>query len=295
MSSNKRGLGRGFDALIPNEFFDESFDPTANQDQEVSDLRVIKVKDIFPDPEQPRREFEETALEELAASIKEHGILQPLVVAPSNTGFIIIAGERRYRAAKLAGLDSVPVLVRTPSAQHRLELSLIENLQRTDLNPIETATAYAKLRDQFNLSLEQIGERVGKKSVSTVSNTMRLLRLPTSAKQALVDGVLSQGQLKPLINLADEQIEHILPTIIRDGWSARAIEQYVVNLKSVNKAKASNSDKKPEVKTFEVQRDKLHKLISAPVAIASNSKGAGTIKIKFKSAEDLERITKLLG
>lgn len=294
MSSSKRGLGRGFEALVPNEFFDESFDPTANQDQKVSDLRILKLKAITPDPDQPRREFDEEALAELAASIKEHGVLQPLVVSPLGDGFQIIAGERRYRAAKLAELDSVPALVRTPTAQHRLELSLIENLQRTDLNPIETATAYAKLRDQFNLSLEQIGERVGKKSVSAVSNTIRLLRLPTVAKQALADGVLSPGQVRPLINLTEAQIDKILPTIIREGWSSRAIEQYVVNLRSTS-GPGTSAKGAPQAAIYQQQRKQLGERIKAPVSISANAKGAGTIKIKFKDAEDFERISELIG
>ena len=158
----KKGLGRGFDSLIPTELLDESFDPTAEQDERVSDLRYIKLASIMPDPDQPRREFDDDALVELSKSIKEHGVLQPVVVRPHGDGYMIVAGERRFRASKLAKLDRIPALVRTLSGQHRLELSLIENIQRRDLNPLETATAYLKLRDQFNLTLDDIGKRVGK-------------------------------------------------------------------------------------------------------------------------------------
>ena len=148
--SAKKGLGRSFDSLIPTELLDESFDPTSEQDDRVSDLRYIKLSEITPDPDQPRRAFDEVSLDELAASIKEHGVLQPIVVAPDKQGYKIVAGERRFRASQRAGLEKIPALVRTLSSQHKLELSLIENLQRSDLNPLETATAYLKLRDQFN-------------------------------------------------------------------------------------------------------------------------------------------------
>ena len=137
----KKALGRGFDSLIPSELFDESFDPTASQDERVSELRMLKIKEVSADPDQPRRHFDEVALAELSDSIKEHGVVQPIVVTPHKNGYLIVAGERRYRASKLAGLEKIPALVRTLSAQHKLELSLIENLQRQDLNVLETATA----------------------------------------------------------------------------------------------------------------------------------------------------------
>ncbi len=168
--SQKHGLGRGFESLIPTDLLDESFDPTASQDQMVSELRNIKIDQIVIDPNQPRRQFSQEELDELADSIDEHGVLQPIIVTPYKGGYQIVAGERRYRASKQAGLDKIPALVRTLTDQHRLEISLIENLQRQDLNPMETATAYLKLRDQFNLTIEQIGKRVGNRSMSAVSN-----------------------------------------------------------------------------------------------------------------------------
>ena len=182
MSAKKTGLGRSFASLIPTELLDESFDPTAEQDEHVSDLRHIKLADIVADPDQPRRQFDDVSLDELAVSIREHGILQPIVVTPHQGKFMIVAGERRYRATERAGLDKIPALVRTLSNQHKLEVSLIENLQRRDLNPLETATAYLKLRDQFNLTLDEIGDRVGGRSSATISNTLRLLRLPAAAR-----------------------------------------------------------------------------------------------------------------
>ncbi len=182
----KKGLGRSFESLIPTDLLDESFDPTASQDNQVSELRFIRLSDIIADPDQPRRHFDETALAELADSIREHGVLQPIVVTVHSKGYQIVAGERRYRAASIAHLEKIPAIIRTLTDQHRLELSLIENIQRRDLSPIETAASYAKLRDQFNLTLEEIGARVGNKSVSTISNTLRLLKLPKQAQAALM-------------------------------------------------------------------------------------------------------------
>ena len=203
--SAKKGLGRGFDSLIPTELLDESFDPTAEQDERVSDLRYIKISSIVPDPEQPRRDFDDDALNELSESIKKHGILQPVVVRPHGDGYMIVAGERRFRASKIAKLDKIPALVRTLSNQHRLELSLIENLQRRDLNPLETATAYLKLRDQFNLTLDGIGQRVGKTSAA-VANTMRLLRLPERVREVVARGELSEGQARTLTSLPENGV-----------------------------------------------------------------------------------------
>lgn len=296
MSVNKKGLGRGFASLIPTELLDESFDPTAAQDDKVSELRHIKLTEIVADPNQPRREFEESALGELAASIREHGILQPIIVTPKNGGYQIVAGERRFRAAQMADLDKIPALVRTLSDQHKLELSLIENLQRRDLNVLETATAYLKLRDQFNLTLEQIGQRVGGKSTSSVSNTLRLLRLPESVRQALIEGKLREGQARPLINLDAKIIEQVLPTILKEEWSARKIEQFLVQSKKGQPQSAKDEAAKPiNVVPYEDDTNRLVKRLSADVSVKTNSRGAGQIVIRFKSDHDFKRIQKLLG
>lgn len=293
--SAKKGLGRGFASLIPTELLDESFDPTAAQDEQVSELRQIKLTEITPDPDQPRRHFDEAALDELAASVKEHGLVQPIVVTPYKGAYRIVAGERRWRASQRAGLDKIPALVRTLSDQHKLELSLIENLQRRDLNVLETATAYLKLRDQFSLTLDQIGQRVGGKSVSTISNTLRLLRLPESVRKAIADGRLREGQARPLVNVDPEIIEQILPQILKEEWSSRRIEQFIVQLK---KAQADNQpvEKGPAqiVDAYEVDTERLAKRLAAQVSIRTNAKGAGKITISFKDEQDLARIQKLL-
>ena len=286
----KKGLGRSFSSLIPDNLLDESFDPSAGDDHKVSDLRTIKLTQITPDPDQPRRYFDATGLAELTASIKEHGVLQPIVVVPHKNGtYQIVAGERRYRASVAAGNTSIPALVRTLSAQHKLELSLIENIQRRDLNPLETATAYAKLRDQFNLTLDEIGSRVGGKSVSAVSNTLRLLKLPADVKQAVASGELSEGQARPLIGASEDLIAAALPLIMKEHWSARKIEEYVAAGRPVESKARSSVSARPQ------QHSALSKRFDAKVVTQQNAKGAGKIVIEFRSQEERERIEKQLG
>jgi len=292
--SSKKGLGRGFESLIPVDLLDESFDPTASQDEQISELRQIKIVQIVADPDQPRRQFEDDALADLAASIAEHGILQPIVVTPYGDGYQIVAGERRYRASKMVGLDKIPALVRTLSGQHKLELSLIENLQRRDLNVIETATAYLKLRDQFNLTLDQIGHRVGKKSVSTISNTLRLLRLPPEVRVALADGKVSEGQVRPLIGLDDKLIVRILPQIIKEDWTAREAEKFALQYKANKNSAAPIKSKKVATNPYIKDTQKIAKRFGADVQVKASTKGAGKIVIAFKDADDFRRIQSLL-
>lgn len=292
--SAKKGLGRGFDSLIPTELLDESFDPTAEQDERVSDLRYIKLASIMPDPDQPRREFDDDALVELSKSIKEHGVLQPIVVRPHGDGYMIVAGERRFRASKLAKLDRIPALVRTLSGQHRLELSLIENIQRRDLNPLETATAYLKLRDQFNLTLDDIGKRVGKTSAA-IANTMRLLRLPGAVRDVVARGELSEGQARSLTSLPEEEILRVVPRIIKEQWSARTIERYVSNYKKLHGTASTKGRKVVRSSRFIREEESFAKRFGTPVTVKETRKGAGRIIISFKDQADFERIAKLLG
>jgi ParB family chromosome partitioning protein len=282
---SKKGLGRSFESLIPSNLLDESFDPSVADDHKVSDLRHIKLSEIKPDPDQPRRQFDEAALAELTASIAAHGVLQPIVVVPAGAGgYQIVAGERRYRASLKAGQTTIPALVRTLSDQHKLELSLIENIQRRDLNPLETATAYAKLRDQFNLTLEEIGARVGGKSVSAVSNTLRLLKLPAAAKQAVASGQLTEGQARPLIGADDEMVKTVLAQIIEENWSARRVEQFVTDGKSKDSAAGKPRALPPQL------NKKLSDKLAAKVTIQENEKGRGRIVIEFKNSDERRRI-----
>ena len=216
---------------------------------------------------------------------------------PKGNVYEIVAGERRFRASKLAGLSEVPVIIRTLSAQNQLEISLIENIQRRDLNSIETATAYAKLRDQFNLTNEQIAARVHK-SASAVNNTMRLLKLPSQVVALIANGTLREGQVRPLIGLNEDAITAILPRIIEQEWSARKIEQYVVTLKQQaqpgnesNEQTAANNTGEPYEAIAAHLRERFG---SSKLSIRTNSKGAGKIVIPFKSEADFKRIQQLL-
>lgn len=237
MVLGKRGLGRGFESLIPTDLVDEAFDPTSSEDAKISKLIELDIDDIVRDEDQPRKDFSSELLQELADSIAEHGVLQPIVVVKKGDKYQIVAGERRWRASKLAGKKTIPSIVRTMDAQNKLELMIVENVQREDLNPIELATAYAKLKEQFNFSNDDIAKKVGK-SKSSIVNTMRLLKLPDEAKRAMQEHKLMEGPMRPLITLDPEMIHEILPKMIEGDWSARKVEQYVAENKKKSSANA---------------------------------------------------------
>ena len=290
----KKGLGRGFSSLIPTDMLlDEQFDPTLGIDNQISKLKELNIEDIIADPEQPRRHFDEKALNDLTNSIKIHGVLQPIVVVKNGNKYIIVAGERRYRASKLAKLDKIPAIIRDLSDQNRLELSLIENLQRADLNILETATAYLKLRQQFNMTAEQIGERVGGKSSSSVLNTLRLLKLPDEVKKYIYTGELKEGQARPLLQVDEKTVLKILPKIIKEKWSSRKVEQFLVQYK-----KSLESNEKPKkdkiIMPFEQTSKRLTAKLKADVNIKTSARGSGQIVIKFKNEEELKRIEDIL-
>jgi len=294
-NASKRGLGRGFESLIPTELLDESFDPTVSQDHQISELRNIKLDQIITDSDQPRKHFEQVSIDDLAVSIREHGVLQPIIVTPHKGGYQVVAGERRLHASRIAGLDKIPALVRTLTGQHKLEISLIENLQRKDLNDMETATAYLKLRDQFNLTLEQIGKRVGNRSVSAVSNKLRLLKLPGFVQEMLVSGIITEGQVRPLIGLDEETTKKIIPKIIKEEWSARKIEQFIVDLKKNRSGMEMSPERQIKEQPYGDQLKRIQKHLQTDVSINTNSKGAGKITIKFKNEKEFERLQNLLG
>ncbi len=259
-----KGLGRGFESLIPTELIDEEFDITAVEDKKGSKLTELSLADIVRDEEQPRREFDPEALEALAASIREHGVLQPIVVTKEDGKYKIVAGERRWRASKLAGLDKIPAIIRTLDSQNRLELSIIENAQREDLNPIELATAYAKLQSQFNLSPEEIAAKVGK-SEFTVQSTIRLLSLPDDAKKIMVKEKLTEGVMRPLVSRDEATIKKVLPKIVSEGWTARKVERYFATTKPKSSAAA--------IKKYQFHKDEdaLGAKYGATVAITTHS------------------------
>lgn len=230
-----KGLGRGFESLIPTELIDDEFDPTAAEDKKSSELKQIKISDIVRDEDQPRREFDKDAINALAKSIAEHGVLQPIVVTKENGKYKIVAGERRWRASRIAQKETIPAIVRSLDSQNRLELSIIENAQREDLNAIELATAYAKLKNQFNLTAEEIGAKVGK-SESSVQSTMRLLNLPEDVKKTMVKEKLTEGVMRPLVAQDEVTIKKVLPRIIKEGWTARRVERYFAEHKKKSSA-----------------------------------------------------------
>lgn len=278
-----KGLGRSFESLIPTELIDDEFDPTSAEDKKESQFRELKVEDIIRDENQPRREFSEEAINALAASIKEHGVLQPIVVTKEDGKYKIVAGERRWRAAKVAGLDKIPAVIRTLDSQNRLELSIIENAQREDLNAIELATAYAKLKSQFNLSASEIATKVGK-SEQAIQNTLRLLNLPEDVKKIMVKEKLSEGVMRPLVNRDEETIKKILPKIIDEGWTSRKVERYF----SENKKKSSAV----LIKKYQYRKeeDALSAKYDAVVSISGRSL---TFRCKTESA--LKDLLKKLG
>lgn len=292
MAKPKHGLGRGFDSLIPTQLLDEEFDPTSEQDEKVSELRTIRLEDITPNPHQPRRHFDPVALDELTASIEQNGVMQPIVVTrKAGGGFELVAGERRWRASKMAGLADIPAIIRTFSDQQKLGLAVIENLQREDLNPLEIATAYLKLHQQFNMTYEEIGRHVGGKAISTISNSLRMLSLPEPAKKALVAGDISEGHARQILAIKEPEVQQeLLDLIIRHGWSVRKAEQFVVGYKEGAKSSKTAREK---TKTESPSTKALGKRLGTFVSIKNMAKG-GRLVIEFKSDEDLKRITDLL-
>lgn len=279
-----KGLGRGFDALIPKDF-----DNTVllSQDERVQKIAVDK---LSPNPDQPRQSFDETALQELADSVRQHGILLPLVVTATKSGYYIVAGERRWRAAKLAKLATVPAIVRTLKEIEQLEISLIENVQRVDLSPVEQAVSIERLHGQFNQTYDQIAKRLGKAG-STISNTVRLLQLPADALKSLNANDISEGHARSILALKDkpEQQARLLKLITQNSWSVRQAERYVTSIKQGVKddttAQARVEPENPMTKA-------LSKRLGTPVHVRRLAHG-GKLEITFKSDEELEKIIEL--
>lgn len=288
--TKKSGLGRGLDALIPaGEFTPES--PTAPPP---SGLEVLPIANISRNPRQPRSQMDQEELAELAASIRENGILQPLIVSPTDEPdkFILIAGERRLLAAGIAGLDSVPVLIREASEQQRLELALIENVQRADLTPLEAAEAYRQLADDFNLSHEQIAQQLGKNRV-TITNTMRLLKLPQDVQKSLIKGEITEGHARALLSLPNPEAQSaVLQTIIKHELNVRKTEDLVRKFLGERPPTAEKSAPKPDVTYLE---ERLRQRLGTRVNLRPRKKG-GTLVIHYYSDEELDAlILRILG
>lgn len=291
MAKKKRtGLGRGFDSLIPTHIVEDEYDPTAKKDKASSRTKNVLIQDVKPNRGQPRKNFDPNSHKELVMSIKAHGIIQPLIVTETKNGYQIIAGERRWRAAKDAGLKELPVVVRTYDDQAALEVALIENLQREDLNALETATAFFKLTDQFNLSHSHIAKRTGK-SESAVKNTVRLLGLPRPAKDALLAGRITEGHARQILALKDEKKQQeLLDLILRHNWTVRRAEQFV----TATKEGAKNSKEAVKASEKETKDTKaLAKSLKAKIYLRPMAKG-GRLIIEYKSKKELDRISKKL-
>ena len=276
----RKALGRGLEALIPKtKILSDS-----------SGIMQVPVENIFPGKMQPRKDFDEKSLKELAASIKEKGILQPPIVQNNkNGGYELIAGERRWRAAQIAGLDKIPVIIKELSASEALEVALIENIQRKDLNPIEEASVYKRLIDDFNLTQEVLSKRVGKDR-SSLANYLRLLKLPQPIKQDLVNGALSMGHARALLALIfPGKLFEIRNSVVKKGLSVRETEALVNRM--------NNPPKKPGKKPKDIfiadLENKLQKSFGTRVKIKTSNKG-GKIEISFFSNNDLNRIIKMI-
>ncbi len=281
MSTRKRpGLGKGLDALIPVDAMQKT--TTAS-----SGAESIPISSITPNPRQPRAHFDSEGIKDLAASIKEHGVIQPLIVTQNPDGsYTLIAGERRLLASKEAGLDTVPALVREASDQERLEIALIENVQRADLSPLETAEAYRQLMDDFNLSHGEIAERVGK-SRTAVTNTLRLLNLPPSVKQALVEEKISEGHGRALLALPNAQSQAAaLQTILEKQLNVRQTEELVRKLSGEKPAPAGKPAPAPELMELE---ERLQSALGTKVKMKHSEKG-GSITIHYYSDEELDAL-----
>lgn len=286
--AKSRGLGKGLKALIP----DENLMTADNSEEDAAEKLVffLQINKIRPNAGQPRKKFNRERLEELAASIREHGILQPLVVRPENNAYTIIAGERRFRAATMAGLKEVPVIVKDMPAKDVMEIALIENVQREDLNPIEEAEAYGALMEHFNLTQGEIGIRIGK-SRTAVTNTMRLLNLPQKVREEVLEDRISSGHARTLLSLEDaKMMEALCAEIIEKGLSVRETENRVRDLKKPKEEKA-----KPEKNPYILEvEDRLKQKFATKVKI-SGKKDKGKIELEYYSTDDLNRILDLLG
>lgn len=282
--AQRKGLGKGLDALIPGG---KSSIPLAKGGQ--GGIQQVAVEAIKRNPRQPRVHFREEELDELASSIREHGVIQPLVVSPKNDGmFILIAGERRWQAAQRAGLKTVPVVTRQASNQEFLELALIENVQRADLNPMEEAEAYHQLAEDFGLSHELIARRVGKSRVA-VTNTMRLTNLADSVKQALVDNKITEGHARALLGLSTQKAQtSALQTIVNLSLSVRQAEELVRKLTGQRPLKVKKVIRNADVADVE---KRLQRSLGTKVTLKHGKKG-GTVTIYYYSDEELNALIK---
>ena len=293
MPIKKKGLGKGLDSLIPDNKSMKSVtsEKTVESKEDAaakSGVQVMKINEVEPNRDQPRKNFDEDALLELSDSIKQFGVLQPLLVRKRKDYYEIIAGERRWRAAKLAGVKEVPVIEKEYTDQEILEIGLIENIQRENLNPIEEAIAYKRLLEEFNLKQDEVAERVSN-SRTAVTNSMRLLKLSDKVQQMIIDDMISTGHARALLAIDDPELQYTLANKIFDEkLSVRETEKLVKEIKNPKKPK----EKKPVANSFIYQdlEEKMKSVFGTKVSIASKGKGKGKIEIEYYSDDELEHL-----
>lgn len=291
MSTKKRGLGKGLDALIIDDSLESNVGFT-EKSNEANGLTYLKITSIEPNRSQPRQYFDEDALQELADSIKQYGVLQPIVVIKKENYYEIIAGERRWRASKIAGLKEVPVIVKEYSDAEVLEVSLIENIQRENLNPIEEAIAYKRLFTEFMLKQDEIADKVSK-SRSAIANTMRLLNLDGRVQQMIIDEMITNGHARALLTIENSQMQfEIAQRIFDEKLSVRETEKLIKNLSKPQKKK------REKLNLYEPILKELEKIIEeklgTKVTINKKSDSKGTIEIEYYSNDELDRISDIL-
>ena len=307
MAGKKSGLGRGLDALFPEKTVQSkpktvktvkeekkvAVDTKKSSQQETSNgERMMKISMIEPNREQPRKKFDEDALQELSESIKQYGILQPLLVSDKKDYYEIVAGERRWRAAKMAGLKEVPVVVKEFSTQEIVEISLIENIQREDLNPVEEAMAYKRLIDEFHLKQDEIAERVSK-SCTAVTNSMRLLKLDSRVQQMMVDEMISAGHARAILAISDpEQQYNAAMKVFDEKLSVRETEKLVKSILTPTKKKPVVSNPTEDA-IYESLEEKMKGITGTRVFIHRKKNNKGKIEIEYYSRDDLDRIIDL--
>lgn len=307
MAGKKSGLGRGLDALFPEKTVQSkpktvktvkeekkvAVDTKKFSQQETSNgERMMKISMIEPNREQPRKKFDEDALQELSESIKQYGILQPLLVSDKKDYYEIVAGERRWRAAKMAGLKEVPVVVKEFSTQEIVEISLIENIQREDLNPVEEAMAYKRLIDEFHLKQDEIAERVSK-SRTAVTNSMRLLKLDSRVQQMMVDEMISAGHARAILAISDkEKQETVAMKVFDEKLSVRETEALVKRILDPPKEKRAQKSSAEDA-IYESLEEKMKNIMGTKVQIHRKKNNKGKIEIEYYSKDELERIIDL--
>lgn len=292
MAVKRSGLGKGLDSLIPNKSVKGTNENKVTEEKSGSGEQMVKITAVEPNSEQPRRTFEEDSLLELADSIKQFGVLQPLLVQKKKDYYEIIAGERRWRAAKIAGIKEIPVIIKEYTKQEAVEIALIENIQREGLNPIEEAMAFKKLLIEFELKQDEVAERVSK-SRTTVTNSMRLLKLNSKVQQMIVDDMISTGHARALLAIDDEEQQYVLASKIFDEkLSVRETEKMIKDLKNPKKEKQQKVVKNDFV--YQDIEERVRTVIGTKVNVNQKRNGKGKIEIEYYSEEELERIFDLL-